>query len=224
MMTDKELYRKIEPYMMKGADKFRALLMQVRDLEWRGLAGSIVECGVYKGGSLAAMGYVSNRDLVACDSFEGLPQPTEEDLSDTKVGHAHIADLVRKPGAPVQTINQCVGTLDAVKACMFRLAEIEPERVRFVQGWYEDTLPLLSQDVGKIALLHVDCDWYDSTRVVLENLYDSVVPGGVVVLDDHFYWNGAGQAANEFFASRGLKPRLTRVKSAAHFRKKRQNG
>ena len=221
--TEKELYRTLKPYMMKGPDKFRALLRQVRDLEWNGIAGRIVECGVYKGGSLAAMGYESHRDLVACDSFVGLPQPTEQDLTDLKLKEREeypIGDMLQPEGTPLTPINRCVGPLDTVKGCLFDIAGIDPERVEFVEGWYQDTLPLLSQTVGNIALLHIDCDWYDSTKIVLENLYDAVVPNGVVVLDDHYYWNGSATAAIEFFSSRGIHPKLSRVKTSAHFRKK----
>jgi O-methyltransferase len=60
-------------------------------------------------------------------------------------------------------------------------------------------------EIFRIALLHIDADWYDSVKTVLETFFDRVVPGGFVVLDDYGYWQGCDQALTDFFAQRGIK-------------------
>ena len=85
-------------------------------------------------------------------------------------------------------------------------------------GWFRDTLPGLP--VGAIALLHVDADWYQSVREVLEHLFARVAPGGFVVLDDYGYWQGCRRAWEEYRAEHGLRVELTWVGSnAVYFRK-----
>jgi len=81
----------------------------------------------------------------------------------------------------------------------------------FVQGWFDQTLPVHRQHIGPIALLRVDGDWYASVRCCLENLYDQVVDGGLVVLDDYYAWDGCAIATHEFLGSRRLAHRLEGV-------------
>jgi Macrocin-O-methyltransferase (TylF) len=67
----------------------------------------------------------------------------------------------------------------------------------FVNGWFEDTLFASKGEIGSIALLHVDCDWYESVRLVLAELYDQIVPGGVIAIDDYQHWLGCRKAVDE---------------------------
>jgi hypothetical protein len=83
------------------------------------------------------------------------------------------------------------------------------DNVELVPGRFEDTLPI--SRVQAIAVLHVDGDWYESVRVCLESLYDRVVAGGIVQIDDYGHWEGARRAVDEFFAKRGLSPVLSRI-------------
>lgn len=72
-----------------------------------------------------------------------------------------------------------------------------------VKGLFQDTLP--HSEIQHIALLHLDGDWYDSTRVCLEQLYDKVSPGGVIQIDDYGHWAGARKALHEFFDHRKIQ-------------------
>lgn len=71
-------------------------------------------------------------------------------------------------------------------------------------GWFQHTLPSVAPDLGPIALLRVDGDWYDSTRVVFECLYDQVVSGGLVVIDDYGHFSGCRKATDEFMTAKGI--------------------
>lgn len=184
------------------------LYRMVRYLNRSGLPGAIVECGVWKGGSSAMMAAACRdtgvaRDFWLYDSFEGLPPPTERDNEFER--HFYFEGMNK-------------GSIQAVQR-IFRKLDLPLERVRFVKGWFADTIP--AAEVGQIALLHIDADWYDSVDLVLNRLYERVVPGGYVVLDDYGYWEGCDRATHDFLDRIGLaRTELKRVGSmGAYFRK-----
>lgn len=164
---------------------FRLAMMVDRE----GVAGDYVECGVYRGGSAALLAHAADiarpsRHLWLFDSFAGLPAPTGIDgpgavhLQGDLVGSEQdVLDLLRRVGA-------------------------QSARVHIVQGWFEDTLPVAP--IERVALLHIDADWYESIKLCLELFYDRVAPGGVVVLDDYDEWPGCRAALHEFADARTL--------------------
>lgn len=176
----------------------------------RGLPGVLVECGVYKGGSAAMMAMAApNKAIWLFDSFEGLPEPGLEDgiAAKTYAGN-------RGTGA-LEPIDRCVGPLDEVQHLFFERLGIEPMRVQIRKGWFQDTLPAARHEVGPVCVLRLDGDWYQSTKVCLESLYDLVVPGGFVIIDDYGYWEGCRRAVDEFLASRALDVTLVPVDDSA---------
>ena len=80
------------------------------------------------------------------------------------------------------------------------------ENTHLVKGLFQETLP--QAEVMKIAVLHVDGDWYESTKTCLDHLYDKVTPGGIIQIDDYGHWAGARKALHEFFESREIQPNL----------------
>jgi len=167
----------------------KGLYRLAREVERKGIAGDFVECGVYRGGSAAILGHALKRSTAArqlwlFDSFQGMPRPTEADgpsapaLEGDFVGDEENARrLLRKVGAPL-------------------------ERVKIVAGWFHETFPSVA--IPRVALLHIDADWYESVRLCLERFYDAVGPGGMVVLDDYFDWPGCKAALEDFGRARGL--------------------
>ena len=184
--------------------KLRHMKLHLERLDAAGTPGAIVECGVYRGGSAAALGLFSpKRDLWLYDSFEGLPQPTEKDigkrnLSAPKKGERDVAKLVRAPGAPLAPIGHCVAGVTEVLQFLTRTIGSPQGRLHLIQGWFEDTVAAEGPD--KIAYLHIDGDWYESTKVCLEAFWPRVVPGGTVAVDDYGWWPGCKRAVDEFFA------------------------
>jgi hypothetical protein len=83
--------------------------------------------------------------------------------------------------------------------------------VQPVAGLFSETLPRWREQIGRIALLHMDGDWYSSTQDILENIFDQVVPGGRIQIDDYGYWEGCRRAVDEFAAKRGLVFQLTAI-------------
>ena len=80
-----------------------------------------------------------------------------------------------------------------------------------VKGWFNETIPRFTPP-SEIAVLRLDGDWYDSTRVCLENLYQHVAPGGIVIVDDYYNWDGCARAVNEFLAAVATTNAVPRVR------------
>jgi predicted O-methyltransferase YrrM len=188
------LYRTVRPYSLAGNARLRALYQAVRDAVARGITGDVVECGTARGGSAALMALTlrklgARRLLWVFDTFEGLPAPTHRD-PDFDIARLYTGT--------------CLGTLDEVRGLFERLDILSDSRL--IKGLFQDTLP--TAEVGPIAVLHLDGDWYDSVRVCLEHLYDRVSPGGVIQIDDYGHWEGARRAVDEFLRDRHLQAPL----------------
>jgi hypothetical protein len=134
----------------------------------------------------------TERTVWVFDTFEGIPAPTSEDPD------RQIAELYT--GA-------FVGTIDEVSTSFRRLDILL--QTRLIKGLFDDTLR--SANIGPIAVLHIDGDWYASVKTCLESLYDRVVDGGVIQFDDYGYWQGARKAVDEFLAKRSISHRLERL-------------
>jgi hypothetical protein len=130
------------------------------------------------------------REIWGFDSFEGLPEPSSEDVSTEWDNTQHIrAGLVSDT-----SVNGVVQMLEKRHVS----ADFIANDLHMVPGWFDDTLPGFD---AKIALLHIDVDLYDSYLTVLHELYDKVVPGGVIAFDEyeHERYPGATKAIDTFF-------------------------
>jgi O-methyltransferase len=189
-------YAAARPYTMTSAERMYALWEAARHIKRREIAGALVECGVWRGGSAMLMGEVfhgSGRELWLYDTFSGMSAPSRDDLDFR--------------GEPLDLDDERVianASLDEVRR---NLAFYEP--VVYVQGDVEETIPGCVPD--RIALLRLDTDWEASTRHELEHLYDRLSPGGVLLVDDYGHWRGARRAVDRFFAERDDAPLLTRI-------------
>jgi O-methyltransferase len=203
---------KIKPrYSMLSTIRLITLYQLVRDVQQRGLKGDIVECGVWNGGAAAMMarslqdaGGTKQRSLWLFDSFEGLPPPGKNDGK--SITEHYFKGL-------------CKGSLDQVKAIFDKL-EVSFDHVKIVKGWLEDTLHINS--IGQVVLLHIDTDWYESVKSTLEHMYDKVVAGGYIVVDDFYFHEGCRRAVSDFLKERGFESKIQMIKvdrSAVYFQK-----
>jgi O-methyltransferase len=209
----KEIVRAVRPWTMTGADKIYALIQAVRYVNRHRIPGDVVECGVWRGGSMQAAARTllsvgdTSRDLHLFDTFDGMPPPTERDVrrSDERTAEELLAEQTRERG-PVWA----VATLEDVKDG-FQQVPYPSERIHFVQGRVEETIPEAAPE--QISILRLDTDWYESTRHELEHLYPRLSPGGVLLLDDYGYWEGAREAVDEFLDETGERLLLVRMAS-----------
>jgi len=191
-------YRSVRKLTMCSNARLRGLHRAVHHVVANAIPGDVVECGAARGGSAALMGLTlkelsaDDRRLWVFDTFEGLPPPSAED-PDYDIAAPYTGS--------------CAGSLDEVTQSFRQLGIAD--RAKLVKGLYQDTLA--SAPIDKIAVLHIDADWYLSVRCCLDDLYDKVSPGGVIQFDDYGWWEGARKAVDEFLAARSLAPELVRL-------------
>ena len=170
------------------------------------IPGNFVECGVYKGGSSALLAWVIKnysrrpRKVYAFDTFSGMPQPTEVDrdhrgvfANDTPYGAGALAAPISEN---LEVISKELGVWDLIVP---------------VQGLFANTLPAYRNQVGEIALLHADADWYQSTIDIFRHLYEQVSPQGFIQIDDYGHWQGCRDAVHDFEQEIGAFFRLHNI-------------
>jgi hypothetical protein len=105
----------------------------------------------------------------------------------------------------------CAAPVESVRRAA---AELQAEDVVVpVKGLFADTLPRMKRELGTLCLLHLDGDWYESTKDILVNLFDQVVAGGYLQIDDYGYWDGCRRAVHEFEAERGWQFSINEIDS-----------
>jgi hypothetical protein len=179
-------------------ERLASLWQQVRYLDRFGVDGCLVECGVWRGGSLGLMALAHaasgrpTRRLHAFDSFQGLPEPRAE-----LDGAEAIAYSRGRASGALEPIGAFAADVALVRAFVEGELGYPADLFRPHVGWFQDTVPAAAHALGDIALLRLDGDWYESTRICLEHLYPRVVKGGVVVIDDYGHWSGCKRAVDE---------------------------
>lgn len=160
--------------------------------------GCVVECGTWKGGVIAAMTYVlgSNRKYYLFDSFEGLPPAKGID------GEAALK--WQQDTTSPNYFNNCNSDIKFAERAM-KLSNAKDYEL--VKGWFCDTLPSFKPETP-IALLRLDCDWYDSTLECLNTLYKYVSKGGLIIIDDYYTWDGCSKAVHHFLSSNQLSEKI----------------
>jgi lipopolysaccharide biosynthesis glycosyltransferase len=154
---------------------------------------SFVECGVAKGGCLAMIKFASekNNRIFGFDSFEGMPDITNEDIGDYNKSNP-LSDFGKVGDNLSGGINSVYTTFDKLN--------LDMNNVTLVKGFFQDTLQIQENidNIGEIAVLRLDGDWYESTKICLEKLYDKVIENGVIIIDDYGHFIGAKIATDEF--------------------------
>ncbi|HQU49302.1 MAG TPA: TylF/MycF family methyltransferase [Casimicrobiaceae bacterium] len=196
---------------MIGARRMLQLQRAAEFVIERGIPGDFVETGVWRGGAcilmravLAAHGVTDRRVWVA-DSFAGLPEP----------------DAARYPkdaGNQLHACPQLAVSADQVRE-NFRRYRLLDDQVAFLEGWFRDTLP--SAPIGRLAILRLDGDLYESTMDALTALYDKVVPGGIVIVDDYGILESCRAAVEDFRRERGVTETVYAIDdSGVHWQKR----
>jgi O-methyltransferase len=174
------------------------------------LAGDVVECGVWKGGSsmTAALTLLrrgdSHRNLFLYDTFEGMPEAGAADRRWDGVS----AEVIRSR----EGSEWCRSTLETTRSNMLSTG-YPADRIHLVAGRVESTIPAVVPE--EISLLRLDMDWYEPTLHALRHLYPRLVRGGVLIIDDYGFWQGARRATHDYFDSSPPAPMLVRLDQTA---------
>jgi hypothetical protein len=195
---------------MTSVERMYALHNAIGYVEDAGVPGDVVECGVWQGGSsmMAALTLLDRgepkRDLWLYDTFEGMPEPTDQDVSFEGVA-AQGTWQSFKAGDHNEW---CYSPIDEVRRNI-RSTGFPDSRLHFIQGKVEETIP--EHAPAQISLLRLDTDWHSSTLHEMEHLFPRLAPGGVLIIDDYGHWSGAREAVDQYLAGRDIELLLNRV-------------
>jgi hypothetical protein len=201
------IIRQVKPWTMTSPERLYALIQAVRYLCANAIPGAIVECGVWKGGSMAAVARAlllagdTQRHLYLFDTFAGMPDPTANDL-----------DYAGKRASTVMRENpnyKCDDAPVEIAKSVLYATGYPKDKIHFVPGNVEQTVPAAAPDA--IALLRLDTDWHASTRHELEHLFPRLVSHGVLIVDDYGHWRGSRRACDDYFAERRVPILLNRI-------------
>jgi O-methyltransferase len=217
--------KEVRRYTLTSHARIAALVDAVEYVVAEGVDGDLVECGVWKGGSVMAAALTlkrlgdTGRDLYLFDTFTGMPEPGAEDVSSPYDGYSlhkrwrrHDDADKEWAGIPVETVRANVESTG-----------YPAERIKCVVGMVEDTIPAEAPE--RIALLRLDTDWYSSTKHELVELFPRLAGGGVLIVDDYGHYEGARKAVDEYFAETGQRIFLNRIDYTGRIAvKQRPNG
>ena len=206
------------PWTMVGKRSLQYIYDYVLHVNELGIEGDIVELGVWKGGAtmvmmLAQLKSEHIREFWLFDTFQGLPPPTKDDDERSRKIYKQVLSGTaygRQRSGLVSEGKWNYGPKSIVKNVL-RSTGFDMSRVHLIEGKVEETLRNVTLP-SKIAILRLDTDWYASTKIELEVLWDLLVPGGLLYIDDYCSWGGARKATNEFFTKRGLLNLLEKSK------------
>ena len=207
--SERHIVHEVSLFTMTSPESIVSLCRAVEYVVANDIPGAIVECGVWKGGSMMAAALTlerlgqTDRHIHLFDTFEGMTTPSEVDVS--VVGKA-ASDLLKVSDRSARV--WCCVPVESVRAALYRTG-YDRSRIHFVQGPVEQTVPGNAPE--QIALLRLDTDWYESTKHELTHLWPRLVSGGVLIVDDYGYWLGARQAVDEYIATNRLRILLSRI-------------
>ena len=209
-----ELIKLVEPYTMTSRSSVVALLEAVKYVVKNDVEGSIVECGVWKGGSMMAVAKIlldmniSNRDLYLFDTYEGMIKPTDKDVGIKE--NLDAAKIFEREKTGEDTSNWVRATLEEVKKAVYSIG-YDKDKIHFIKGKVEKTLP--EHSIKSISILRLDTDWYESTKHELVHLFPLLSHGGVLIIDDYDAWHGARKAVDEYILQNKVPILLNKIPS-----------
>jgi O-methyltransferase len=202
---DHETVQFVRPYTMTSPERIRALCSAVRYIEKAGIEGAVVECGVWRGGSMMAVARTlsnlgaADRDLYLFDTFEGMTEPGPHDVA---LSGETAKCLLEQSARTEEDMVWCYAPLERVAQAL-ALTTYPKKSIHLIPGRVEHTLATAAPN--SIALLRLDTDWYESTRHEMEILFPRLCRGGVLIIDDYGHWHGARRAVDEYVAAHQLK-------------------
>lgn len=192
-----DIIEKVLPFTMTNEERLIALIRAVEYISNYEINGAIVECGVWRGGSMMAVALkleeLNNieRELFLYDTFQGMTEPKEIDIqydgkSAQELLGTNSGDTSIWAYASLESVVENMNSTGYPKG-----------KIHYIKGKVEDTIPGILPK--QIAILRLDSDWYESTKHVLEHLFPLLDSKGVLIIDDYGHWQGCKKAVNEYF-------------------------
>lgn len=218
----KEIFEQIKiirPYSMMPYVNLAILYEQAVFFEKNKIEGDFVECGVWKGGSVGLMALANlkhshtRRHIHLFDIFDNICEPDPE--IDGEHAIKTIKELIGKNDLevkgrliPLEGVYESLGgkgTLEENRHLLESLIGYDRNTIHYHKGWFQDTVPKDANEIEKIAILRLDGDFYASTKVCLEYLYDKVVHTGLIIIDDYGTYDGCKKAVDEFRTKKNIR-------------------
>ncbi len=206
-----DIIRLVQPFTMTGPESLYSLIQGVKHIIQNNVPGDIVECGVWRGGSMMAVAHTllrlnhTEKTLFLYDTFSGMSKPTDLDVN----WHGLKAyNKFNKRRLPDGKTNWAIASLNEVKENMLQVG-YDQSKINFIEGKIEETIP---ETIPKtISLLRLDTDWYESTKHELIHLFPRLSKNGVIIIDDYGHWKGCQKAVDEYFSENKINIFLNRV-------------
>lgn len=208
---DLEIIHSVKPFTMTNTERIFSLIQSVRYVIQNKIPGDIVECGVWRGGSMMASAktlvQLNNQEkkLFLFDTFEGMTKPESIDISKSNM---IASEEFNKSKTDEDSSTWCRASLDDVKSNLFKTG-YDQSKIHFIKGKVEETLP--RNDPQSICILRLDTDWYKSTKHELTHLFPKISKGGVLIIDDYGFWQGAKKAVDEYISENNIQILLNRI-------------
>jgi O-methyltransferase len=205
-----QMIEAVRPFTMTSPERLFALRTAVEYVSRHRVPGAVVECGVWRGGSMMAVARTlleqndRDRTLYLFDTFDGMSPPTARDRT---FSGDPADDLLSRADKRTDHV-WAYSPLEEVQRAM-ESTGYDPNNVRYVVGPVERTLPREAPEA--IALLRLDTDWYESTYHELVHLYPRLSVGGVLIIDDYGYWQGAREAVDQYVRENTLNLLFNRI-------------
>lgn len=203
-LFERQLISKATRYSMTGIVRMWALIQAFNHVQENNILGDYVECGVWQGGNLILLSQLqesigANRTIYGFDTFSGMTTPTHYDVD----YRGNLAGEVMQRVTKIDG-EKSIHALASLALVKSNLHENNAKNIKLIEGDVAVTLSELKNLPEKIAILRLDTDWYESTKVELETLYPLLEPGGVLIIDDYGHYSGARKAVDEYFKGTGV--------------------
>lgn len=199
-----------KPFSMTSSERIWATISATKYIIKNGICGDFVECGVWRGGSSMAMMMTlknlgaTDRQLYLFDTFSGMTEPSKKDVDNSG---SLAKTLLNRTNKGNGNNIWCIASIEDVKQNFSKLSYPE-EKLRLIKGDVAASLKEEANIPNKIALLRLDTDWYESTKIEMEVLFPRLVKGGVCIIDDYGHWQGARHAVDEYLKIHHIFPLL----------------
>ena len=186
-------------------ERFLTLYQSINYVFNNDIHGDFVECGIFKGGSAMMMAYMlaenleseKNQKIWMYDTFEGMANASKYDENiDNQKAFIELDKIKKKENS---NDIWAYSSLNYVKNNL-KKTNINENNLIYIKGLVEETLHK-SKPEG-IALLRLDTDFYESTKIELELLYPLLQKGGILIVDDYGHWKGCKKAVDEYFLNK----------------------
>ena len=202
MSIDKFIKSVVYPNTMCSREQVTELNNLLEKTIINEIKGDIIECGTWRGG-LACLMLKSiidkklNKKLYIYDTFSGMPQPTNVDVSFD--GESAVDQFTKLYKEGNDTVKWCRAGIEVVSKNLEKVTNNFETYSVLVKGKVENTLFLEENLPKQICLMRLDTDWYKSTKIELETVYPRLSVGGIIIVDDYNHWQGQQKAVDEFF-------------------------